>query len=71
MDFNVGFLNKKERLEIYDVVSIGAAAVSSVYLPLSFPRAAKRPLARRSKILLRSLSILSLTIKSFEGWIPT
>lgn len=39
------------------------AAVSSVYLPLSFPRAAKRPLDRRSRIALRSLSIFSLTIK--------
>lgn len=36
--------------------------VSSVYLPLSLPRAARRPLARRSRMALRSLSIFSLTI---------
>ena len=43
-------------------VVAGALADSSVYLPLSLPRAARRPLALRSTIFLRSLSIFSLTI---------
>lgn len=52
----------KIRLPNY-AVSIGAAVVvSSVYLPLSLPRAAKRPLALRSKIDLRSLSIFNFTM---------
>lgn len=40
----------------------GEAADSSVYLPLSLPRAASRPLALLSTIFLRSLSIFSLTM---------
>lgn len=55
-----------DRWSIY-AVSIGAAVVvSSVYLPLSLPSAAKRPLALRSKIALRSLSIFSFTITHWK-----
>lgn len=47
------------------VVVAGAAAVSSVYLPLSLPRAASLPLALRSTIDFLSLSIFSLTITTW------
>ena len=55
---------------VYEV-SIAVAAVSSVYFPLSLPRASALPLALLSRMALRSLSILSLTTTSLLGWMPT
>merc|ERR1712209_218307 len=57
-------------LIVYDV-SMAAAALSSVYFPLSLPKASARPLALRSMMFLRSLSIFSLTMTTLLGWIPT
>lgn len=58
--------------KLYELVSMAeAAALSSVYLPFSLDRAARRPAARRSRIFFRSLSIFSFTIKHLEGWTPT
>ena len=50
-------------LAAYADVSM-AAADSSVYFPLSLPVASARPLARRSMMDLRSLSIFNLTMQT-------
>uniref|UniRef100_A0A147BVS1 Putative secreted protein n=1 Tax=Ixodes ricinus TaxID=34613 RepID=A0A147BVS1_IXORI len=47
------------------------ATLSSVCLPFIALSLSWRPSPRRSRIFLRSLSILSLTIKTLDGWIPT
>lgn len=49
-------------LTIYIYEASIAVAVSSVYFPLSLPRAASLPLALRSRIDFRSLFIFNFTI---------
>ena len=68
------FQQRNNNLSDYDSIGAAsgtAAAVSSVYFPLSLPVASARPLALRSTISLRSLSIFSLTMATFDGWMPT
>lgn len=75
LSFFASFLDSRKKnktthclwmFHIYAVSMGVAVVVSSVYLPLSLPSAAKRPLARRSKIALRSLSIFNLTMTHYN-----
>lgn len=49
---------------------VSMATLSSVCFPLPLSLS-WRPRARLSRIFLRSLSIFSLTMTTFEGWMPT
>ena len=66
LGFNIELYFPQHTYQYIYAVSIVAAAVSSVYFPLSFPVAAARPLALRSMINLRSLSIFNFTIDTYK-----